>query len=77
MATPCRNSRRQTGGQFFENSNDFLKGIRAAFADGREEYIIAYIPSNANMDGRFRQISVEIKDKKLHVAAKAGYWSTP
>jgi len=67
---------RETGGQFFENTNDFLNGIRTAFADGREEYELAYIPSNRSMDGRFRKISVEVKDKKLQVAAKAGYWAT-
>jgi VWFA-related protein len=66
----------QTGGQFFENSNDFLKGIRAAFAAGREEYILAYVPSNPNMDGRFRKISVEVKGKKFRIAAKTGYWAT-
>lgn len=66
----------QTGGQFFENSNDFLKGIRTAFAAGREEYILAYVPSNPNMDGRFRKISVDVKGKKFRIAAKAGYWAT-
>jgi VWFA-related protein len=68
---------RETGGQFFENSNNLLKGIRTAFADGREEYVLAYVPTNKDMDGQFRKISVELKDKKLHVAAKAGYWSLP
>ena len=68
---------RETGGQFFENSNDFLKGIRTAVADGREEYILAYIPSDPSTDGRFRKISVAVKGKRLRVAAKAGYWATP
>ena len=67
----------QTGGFFLENSNDLLNGIRRAFADGREEYVLAYVPSNPRMDGQFRKISVEVKDKKLRVAAKAGYWATP
>jgi len=66
---------RQTGGQFFENSNDSLKGIRTAFAAGREEYILAYVPSNPNMGGRFRKISVYVKGKKFRIAAKAGYWA--
>lgn len=68
---------KQTGGSFFENSNDLLKGIRRAFADGREEYVLAYVPSNTNMDAQFRKISVQLKDKKLRVAAKTGYWATP
>ena len=68
---------KQTGGQFFENSNDLLKGIRRAFADGREEYVLAYVPSNTSVDAKFRRITVKLKDRKLEVAAKAGYWATP
>lgn len=68
---------RQTGGSFFESSNDLLKGIRRAFADGREEYVLAYMPSNSKVDAQFRRISIEVKGKKLKVAAKAGYWATP
>ena len=68
---------RQTSGSFFENSNDLLKGIRRAFADGREEYVLAYAPSNSNVDGQFRGIAVEVKGKKLKVAAKAAYWAIP
>ncbi len=68
---------RKTGGFFFENNNDLLKGIRRAFADGREEYVLAYIPSNTKMNAQFRRISVELKDEKLGIAAKAGYWATP
>jgi VWFA-related protein len=67
----------QTGGQFFENSNDLLKGVRTAFADGREEYVLAYVSGNPKVDAQFRRISVEVKDKKLRVAAKAGYWASP
>jgi VWFA-related protein len=68
---------KQTGGQFFENNNDLLKGIRRAFADGREEYVLAYVPSNTAVDAQFRRITVQLKDKKLQIAAKAGYWASP
>jgi VWFA-related protein len=68
---------KQTGGQFFENSNDLLKGIRRAFADSREEYTIAYVPSNTKVDAKFRRITVKLNDRKLQIAAKAGYWATP
>ena len=68
---------RETGGFFFENSNDLLRGIRRAFADGREECVLAYVPSNTRSDSQFRRITVEVKEKKLRVSAKAGYWPTP
>lgn len=67
----------KTGGLFFENSNDLLKGIRRAFADGRAFYVLAYVPANSTLDGKFRKIDVQVKDRKLHVTAKAGYWATP
>ncbi|MGH9697407.1 MAG: VWA domain-containing protein, partial [Bryobacteraceae bacterium] len=66
---------RETGGLFFENNNDLLKGIQRAFADGREYYVLAYVPKNKSEDGTFRHIAVEVNNKKFHVDAKAGYWS--
>lgn len=66
---------RETGGLFFENNNDLFKGIQRAFADGREYYLLAYIPKNKSEDGRFRHIAVEVNNKKLRVNAKAGYWA--
>lgn len=65
----------QTGGLFFENSNDLLKGIRKAVADGHEHYVLAYVPSDKKMDGGYRKIRVEVKDHHLHVKAKPGYWA--
>jgi VWFA-related protein len=66
----------ETGGLFFENSNDLFKGIHRAFADGRESYIIAYVPKNTDSDGHYRKIRVEVKGKKYTINAKAGYWAT-
>lgn len=67
---------RETGGLFFENNNDLLKGIQRAFADGHEYYVLAYVSKNKAEDGTFRHIAVEVKSKKVHVNAKAGYWAT-
>lgn len=67
---------RDTGGAFFENSNDLMKGIRQAFADGHEYYLLAYVPDNKAADGKYRKISVAVRDSKWRVAAKPGYWAT-
>ncbi|HEY2016571.1 MAG TPA: VWA domain-containing protein [Bryobacteraceae bacterium] len=64
-----------TGGAFFHDSNDMLKQFRSVLADGREYYLLAYVPRNRAEDGKFRRITVEATDKKLHVRAKSGYWS--
>lgn len=66
----------ETGGLFFENNNDLLKGIRRAFADGRESYVLAYVPTNKVFDGKYRTIRVVVKGKGLVVHAKPGYWAT-
>jgi VWFA-related protein len=64
-----------TGGTAFQNSNDILAGLERAFADGRQYYMLAYVPGNANPDGKFRAISVRLRDKKMVVKAKRGYWA--
>ncbi|HEV2351993.1 MAG TPA: VWA domain-containing protein [Terriglobia bacterium] len=64
-----------TGGVFFHNNNDLFRGLRQAFADGREYYLLAYASSNQAMDGKFREIKVSVKGKNLIVRAKHGYWA--
>jgi VWFA-related protein len=66
----------ETGGTFFENDNDLFKGIQHAFADSREYYMLAYSPTNTATDGTFRKITVEVKNRKVQVNAKSGYWAT-
>ena len=66
----------ETGGLFVENNNDFSKGIARALADARECYVLAYVPKNEALDGKYRRITVEVSGgKKLQVNAKAGYWA--
>jgi VWFA-related protein len=64
-----------TGGTAFRNNNDVAEGLKRAFADAREYYVLAYIPVNAAQDGRFRTIKVLLKDDKGTVTAKRGYWA--
>jgi len=66
-----------TGGTAFHDSNDLLGGLQRAFADGRDYYTLAYVSSNANYDGKFRAITVQVRDSKAMVNAKRGYWATP
>lgn len=68
---------RETGGLFFENSNDLAKGVARALADAREYYVLAYVPKNEVLDGKYRKIAVTMKDgeKRYRVTAKAGYWA--
>ncbi|HEY3440849.1 MAG TPA: VWA domain-containing protein [Paludibaculum sp.] len=63
-----------TGGTSFRNNNDMLAGISRAVADGRDYYVLSYVPSNASADGKFRAITVRVRDGKLAARAKRGYW---
>jgi VWFA-related protein len=65
-----------TGGTAFQNSNDMLGGLERAVADGRQYYMLAYVPSNSQDDGKFRRIAVQLRDTKLLISAKRGYWAT-
>jgi VWFA-related protein len=64
-----------TGGIYFHDNNDLLAGLHRAFDDERERYVIAYSPSNNSVDGKYRKIRVEVKDKNLRAYAKTGYWA--
>jgi VWFA-related protein len=64
-----------TGGIYLHDSNDMLTQFRSVLADGREYYLLAYVSKNRTQDGKFRQVTVEVTDKKLHVRAKSGYWA--
>ena len=66
---------RATGGVYFHDGSAMLKQFRSALADGREYYVLAYVPKNSAHDGKFRSITVETSDKKLSIRAKPGYWA--
>jgi VWFA-related protein len=66
-----------TGGKAFHDNNNMLGGLQTAFADGRDYYTLAYVSSNANLDGKYRRITVQVSGRKVAVNAKRGYWATP
>lgn len=41
----------------------------------RQQYTLGYYPANTELDGKFRRISVETKDRSLKVRARRGYWA--
>jgi len=67
----------ETGGTFYQNNNDLFTGLKRAFADGREYYMLAYVSSNEALDGKFRKIEVKVQEKNAVVNAKRGYWANP
>jgi VWFA-related protein len=66
-----------TGGFAVFNTNDFKKPMARIMQDIRSHYEISYVPTSSNYDGHFRSISVSVKDKKLIVQSRAGYYAVP
>jgi len=66
---------RATGGVYFRSNGDLPKQFRSALADGREYYVLSYVPKNDARDGKFRTITVEASGKNLTIRAKPGYWA--
>jgi VWFA-related protein len=64
-----------TGGTAYHDGNNLLAAMRRSFVEGRNFYSLAYVSTNANADGKFRAIMVEVKDKNAVVNAKLGYWA--
>lgn len=43
----------------------------------RNQYILAYTPSNPALDGTFRQIRVQVQGRGLQVRTRTGYYAAP
>ena len=65
----------QTGGIAVINNNDLSGGLEAIDTDMRAHYSIAYVPTNQNFDGRFRQITVKVTNPDLSVRTRKGYYA--
>lgn len=65
-----------TGGFTVENTNDLEAGIQRIADDTRVYYLLGYRPTNTARDGRFREIKVELRDRKgRKVRARKGYFA--
>jgi VWFA-related protein len=65
---------RDTGGHAFYNTNGLSEAVEQAVEEGSHFYSLAYVPSNARLDGRFRKIELKVAgDYKL--AYRRGYYA--
>jgi VWFA-related protein len=64
-----------TGGIFFENSNNLGQGFQRIETDLQNYYLIGYTPTNDGYDGRFRTIDVKVQRPGVTVAARKGYFA--
>jgi VWFA-related protein len=68
---------RETGGKAFYGTNDFAGALHEVVAQDAEEYTLAYRPTNANWDGRYRKISVQTNGRRYSLSYRRGYCATP
>lgn len=67
----------ETGGKaYFPLKLDDLAADFQKIGDElRSQYVISYTPTNSNIDGTYREIRVEMVDKKYKARTRAGYWA--
>lgn len=68
-----------TGGRAFTDTNDFGQAFERLQQDMSAYYLLGYSSTNAEQDGRFRRIRVELADRDEYdgyrVEARAGYYA--
>ena len=65
-----------TGGFVVRNTNAFEEALAEIANDTSHYYVIGYSPTDATMDGAFRQITVRVKRQGVKVRARKGYLAT-
>lgn len=63
-----------TGGRTFLNTNDLASGLRRAWLDASEYYLIGYTPSGSRKKGQFHKIEVKVARPDLDVRYRRGYY---
>ena len=63
----------QTGGTFVDSTNDLVGPVQRVGADLRTYYLLGYASTNSKADDKYRQITVKVEGKDLHVLARKGY----
>jgi VWFA-related protein len=66
-----------TGGFLIANTNDFRAPFRKVSDDVHAYYEVAYAPSIAEYDGKFRKIAVKVDRPDAKVQTRSGYFALP
>jgi VWFA-related protein len=65
-----------TGGIFFHNNNDLLKGLETAGTAPEFSYVLGFLPSALKHDGSFHSIKVRLSNgSTARVEARQGYYA--
>src|SRR5438093_6637268 len=65
-----------TGGTAFTDTNDFGEAFTKVVKDISSYYILGFASTNSNKDGRFRRISVRLRNRSgVKIEARDGYYA--
>jgi len=64
-----------TGGTAFLDANDFGEAFAKVTRDISSYYILGYASTNSDKDGRYRRITVRLKNRDVKVEAREGYYA--
>lgn len=71
---PLMDLAEETGGIAVSNSNDLRFALQRVAADNSFYYVLSYYPKNQKADGKWRTISVKVRDRDdLTVRTRKGY----
>ena len=65
----------ETGGFLISNTNDLRAGFSRIERDMRNYYLLTYVPSNDEFDGKFREIAMKVKRGGVNVHSRKGYFA--
>lgn len=66
-----------TGGFLVTNSNELNGALKRIASELGHYYVVSYLPSNQEYDGKFRQITVKVKRSGAQVQTRSGYFAVP
>jgi VWFA-related protein len=66
---------RDTGGHAFYNTNGLSEAMEEAVDEGSHFYSLAYVPSNSNLDGKYRKIDLKLAGGDYKLAYRRGYYA--
>ena len=62
-----------TGGRSFVDSNDLGEGVRRAFLDRSEYYLVGFVPTARRRPGAFHSIKVKVNRPRLELRFRRSY----
>jgi VWFA-related protein len=64
-----------SGGKFIKNTNDIAKGLNRVDDEIRSRYTLGYQSTDANFDGGFRKVKLEVRRPDVEVVTRPGYYA--